>query len=72
MIARVKAGRLVLNVPTNLPEGATVHVEIVDGDELDDQQRARLHQALDAGEDEADRGLVVREEELLARLGENR
>jgi hypothetical protein len=47
--AHVKDGRLVLDEPTNLPEGAEVRVALVDGDELSDEERAQLHEALDAG-----------------------
>jgi hypothetical protein len=41
--AYVRGGRLVLDEPTNLPEGAEVRVALVDGDELDDHERAELH-----------------------------
>jgi hypothetical protein len=44
--ARVKNGRLVLDEPTALPEGT--EVELALPDELDDDERARLHAALDA------------------------
>jgi hypothetical protein len=66
--AQVKGGRLVLDEPTNLPEGSEVRVEVVDGDDLDDADRARLHESIAAGEAEADAGLVVSEDELWARL----
>jgi hypothetical protein len=68
LTAQVKAGRLVLDEPTNLPEGATVRVEMVDNDELDDAERALLHESLDAGEGEADDGAVISEGELWMRL----
>jgi ribosomal protein L34 len=42
--ARVKNGRLVLNEPTELPEGAEVElVPMDDIDDLDPAERARLH-----------------------------
>jgi hypothetical protein len=42
--ARVRNGRLVLDEPTNLPEGA--EVELVPADDLDDEERAELNQSL--------------------------
>jgi hypothetical protein len=42
--ARVRNGRLVLDEPTNLPEGA--EVELVPVDDLDDEERAELNQSL--------------------------
>ena len=45
--ARVHAGRLVLDEPTNLPEGTEVELLPLDpGDWLDDADRAALHAAL--------------------------
>lgn len=66
--AHVRGGRLVLDEPTNLPEGAEVRVALVDGDDLDDTERAELHAAILAAEQELDAGQVVSEEELWARL----
>ena len=66
--AHVRAGRLVLDEPTNLPVGAEVRVALVDGDELDDHERAELHSAIVAAEAELDAGQVVTEDDLWARL----
>ncbi len=66
--AHVKGGRLVLDEPTNLPEGAEVRVALVDDDELDDTERVKLHAAIVAAEAELDAGQVVGEDELWARL----
>jgi hypothetical protein len=66
--AQVRAGRLVLDEPTNLPEGAEVRVALVDGDELDDTERAELHAAILAAEAELDAGRAVSEADLWARL----
>jgi len=45
--ARVKAGRLILDEPTDLPDGTEIELLPLDpGDWLDDQDRAALHQAL--------------------------
>lgn len=52
---RVKDGRLVLDEPTNLPEGAEVEVLVID-DELTAEERAELHASLDRALDDADAG----------------
>jgi hypothetical protein len=50
--AHVKAGRLVLDEPTDLPEGEEVSLVPLDevlvsgGDYLDDEERERLHESL--------------------------
>jgi hypothetical protein len=66
--AHVRSGRLLLDEPTNLPDGAEVRVALVDGDELDDAERAELHAAIEAAEAEADSGQVVGEDDLWTRL----
>ena len=48
MRARVQKGRLVLDEPTSLPEGAEVDLVLDDGgDELDAEDRAALNAALE-------------------------
>jgi hypothetical protein len=60
--ARLHNGRLVLDEPTELPEGEVVYLQAVDavmaadGNELDDEERAALHRELDASMAEADAG----------------
>jgi hypothetical protein len=45
--ARVENGRLKLDEPTDLTEGSVVPLEIADDrDELDDEERATLHEAI--------------------------
>ena len=45
--AKVKRGRLVLNQPTNLPEGTTLDLVLDDeGDELSPQERKALDRAI--------------------------
>jgi hypothetical protein len=53
MILCVKAGRLVVDEPTELPEGTEIELLPLDfGDWLDDTDRAALHRALrDSAED---------------------
>lgn len=54
--ARVKNGRLVVDEPTSLPEGSEVRLWVVDGDDLDDAERAALHEAISEGLDDAKAG----------------
>jgi hypothetical protein len=47
--AHVRNGRLVLDEPTDLPEGTVVPLEIADDwDDLNDEERAALHRELAA------------------------
>lgn len=47
LIARVRDGRLVLNEPVDLPEGTELElVPAHDEDDLEDDDRARLHAAI--------------------------
>ncbi len=63
--ARVTNGRLVLDEPTTLPEGTEVELAFVE-DDLDD--RARLHDELDAADDELRTGKGIPGEQLIAAL----
>lgn len=51
----VKNGRLVLDEPTNLPDGAEVEVLVID-DELSTEERAELHASLDRALDDGEAG----------------
>jgi hypothetical protein len=66
--AHVRGGRLVLDEPTDLPEGAEVRVALVDDDDLDDAERARLHAAITEAETELEAGKGAGEDELWSRL----
>ncbi len=67
--AHVENGRIVVDEPTDLPDGTELYVlPLREGDELDDDERAALHAALAEAEGELDAGHVVSEEELWARL----
>ena len=49
----VRGGRLLVDEPTDLPEGAEVELIGADSwDDLDDAERERLHAALAASEDD--------------------
>lgn len=67
--ARVKAGRLVVDEPTDLPEGTVVELLPLDpGDWLDDEDRAALHEALRASEDDVKAGRLVDADAILRQL----
>lgn len=72
--AHVKNGRLVLDEPTDLPEGAEVTLSIVGGDgvddggDYDDEERARIHESLTVSIDQMKRGELIDGNEVLARL----
>ena len=63
--ARVRNGRLVLDEPTDLPEGEEVELVPVDdvlangGDYLDDEERQRLHRSLERGLADVEAGRTV-------------
>jgi len=72
--ARVHNGRLVLDEPTDLPEGEVVYLQLVNGlvrnageDELD-EDRAALHRELEASIAETDAGETEDFAALLADL----
>lgn len=60
--AHVHNGRLLLDEPTDLPEGEVVYLGPLDGivavaeDDFDDDERAALHAELEASMAEADAG----------------
>jgi hypothetical protein len=65
----VAKGRIVVDEPVDLPDGTVVQVEVVnDSDQLDDEDRARLHAAIERGQDEIDRGEGIPAEQLIAEL----
>lgn len=66
--ARVQNGRLVLDVPTDLPEGEVVELRPVDDDDYSDQERADLHAALERGSEQARLGHVVDADEVIRGL----
>jgi hypothetical protein len=64
--AHVRGGRLVVDEPTLLPEGTKVEVEIVEGDDLGDVERAALHAALAESEEDVSAGRVRPAADVLA------
>jgi hypothetical protein len=57
--AQVRNGRLVVDEPTVLPEGTEVRLWVVEGDDLDDEEREALHEALREGLVEAEAGNTI-------------
>ncbi len=66
--AHVRGGRLVVDEPTDLPEGSEVRVALVDDARMDEAERAELEAALEESEGEIEAGRGVSEDELWARL----
>ncbi len=74
MKARVRKGRLLLDEPTTRPEGEIVELVPLDevivrgGDYLDDQERAQLHEELDASLKESRAGQLIDADDVLNEL----
>jgi len=69
--ARVRNGRLLLDEPTDLPDGSEVELEpVLDDahDRMDDVERARLHKALSRSAEEIKQGRFVDGDEFLKGL----
>lgn len=68
--AHVENGRIIVDEPTDLPDGTVLHVVPVRGDdpELDDAERERILRAIDEGQAAARRGEHVDAEEFAVEL----
>jgi hypothetical protein len=67
--AIVKHGRLVMDEPTELPEGTEVVLTVADeGDDLDDTERARLHESLRRSMAQARAGQLIDADEVIGKL----
>ena len=67
--ARVRAGRLLVDEPTELPDGTEVELLPLDpGDWLDEADRAALHDALRQSEADVAAGNVIDAAEILQEL----
>ncbi len=67
--ARVHAGRLVVDEPTDLPEGTEIELLPLDpGDWLDETDRAALHKALRESDADVAAGRLVEAEAILKDL----
>ena len=71
--ARVENGRIKLDEPTDLPEGTVVPLEIAnDWDDLDDEERAALHESLRESIEQMKAGQTIDLEQALAELRAHR
>ncbi len=70
--AHVKNGRLILDEPTDLPEGEVVELVPAETVEMDDEDRAALHESLAVSIDQMKKGQLIDGDEVLARLGARR
>ncbi len=72
--AHVRGGRLVLDEPTELPNGTEVELVPLDevlaggGDYLDDEERERLHRSIERGLEDVRAGRTVDAREVIADL----
>ena len=67
----IENGRIVVDEGVDLPDGTEVTLTLVDDvDELDEEDRARLHAALEQAQDEMDRGEGIPASEVIAKLRE--
>ena len=65
----MKDGHLVLDEPVDLPEGTVVDLMPVEqGDDLDDEDRVRLHAALDHSQRDFLAGKGIPAEDVLAKF----
>jgi len=72
--AHVRGGRLVLDEPTDLPEGEAVELVRLDevlaggGDYLDEEERQRLHESIERGLEDVRAGRTVEADQVIAAL----
>ena len=67
--ARVRAGRSVVDEPTDLPEGTELELLPLDpGDWLDETDRVLLHGALQQSEGDVHAGRLISAEDILREL----
>ncbi len=72
--ARVRNRRLVLDEPTDRPEGEEVEMVPLDdvlangGDYLDDEERQRLHGSIERGIEDVNAGRTVDARQVIAEL----
>ena len=70
--AHVRNGRLVLDEPTDLTEGAEVELVLVDDGEFEPQERERLHDSLRESIEQMKAGELIDADEALAELRAHR
>ena len=71
--ARVRNGRIVLDEPTDLPEGSVIDLVPADSwDALDDADRRDLHDAISQSVEDVAQGRTVAYDDVLKKLREHR
>ena len=69
LIARVRNGRLLLDAPTDLPDGTEVELVPIDGwEDLDEGDRRRLRAAVDEADQDVAQGRVRPAEDVIRDL----
>jgi hypothetical protein len=68
MKARAYKGRLLMDEPTDLPDGTEVEVEVVERWDMDPAELAELRKTLDESEEDVKAGRVVDADLVLAEL----
>ncbi|WP_437638273.1 hypothetical protein WME76_06070 [Sorangium sp. So ce119] len=72
VVAKVQHGRIQLDESTDLPDGTMVHLYIVDqGDELDEEERQALDDALEDAARSVARGETIAAEDVLRMLDDD-
>ncbi len=66
--AHVRGGRLVLDDPTDLPEGAEVELTVIEDDDFEPEERARLDAALERSMAQARAGQLVDGDAVIGKL----
>ena len=67
--AHVHQGRLVVDEPTDLPEGEVIYLVAIARDaDLDDEERDRLDASLELSAEQARAGRLVDADEVIAKL----
>lgn len=66
--AHVRGGRVVLDEPTELPDGTEIELTVIEDDDFEPEERARLAAALDSGIAAARAGDLVDADEVIREL----
>jgi hypothetical protein len=67
MKARAHNGRLIMDEPTDLPDGTVVEVGVVEGWNMDSAELTELQKVLDESEEDVKAGRVVTLDEVFDR-----
>ena len=66
--AHGRGGRVVLDEPTELPDGTEIELTVVEDDDFEPEERARLDAALDAGIAAARAGDLVDADQVIREI----